>query len=51
MKVLVISHNPLGTQFNMSKTILSLLSSLSREKLCQLYIYEDIPFPKNDPQA
>lgn len=43
MKVLVISHNPLGTQFNMSKTILSLLSSLSREKLCQLYIYPTLP--------
>ena len=43
MKVLVISHNPIGTQFNMSKTLLSLLSSLNREELCQLYIYPALP--------
>ena len=43
MKVLVISHNPVGTQFNMSKTLLSLLSSLKREELCQFYIYPAFP--------
>lgn len=43
MKVLVISHNPIGTQFNMSKTLLSLLSSLKKDELCQLYIYPALP--------
>lgn len=43
MKVLVISHNPVGTQFNMSKTLMSLLSSFNREELCQLYIYPALP--------
>ncbi|MBQ3088434.1 MAG: glycosyltransferase [Clostridia bacterium] len=43
MKVLVISHNPLGTQFNMSKTLVSLLSSLKREEMCQLYVYPALP--------
>ncbi len=43
MKVLVISHNPIGTQCNMGKTMLSLFSALKREEICQLYIYPTLP--------
>lgn len=43
MKVLIISHNPLSTQSNMGKTILSLFSGFEQEELCQLYIYPSFP--------
>ena len=43
MKALVISHNPLGTQVNMGKTLLSLCSSLRCDEICQLYIYPTLP--------
>lgn len=43
MKVLIISHNPVGTANNMGKTFLSLFSGFAREELCQLYIYPTLP--------
>ena len=43
MKVLIISHNPLGSQNNMGKTLLSLFRGFSPEELCQLYIYPGVP--------
>lgn len=43
MKVLLISHNPIGTQFNMGKTFMSLFSSFDKAEICQLYIYPTLP--------
>ena len=43
MKILIISHNPISTQSNMGKTMLSLFSGCGREELCQLYIYPTLP--------
>lgn len=43
MKILIISHNPLTMQNNMAATLRTLLSGISREELCQLYIYPTLP--------
>lgn len=43
MKVLVISHTPISTQNNMGKTFRTMLSSFSKDELCQLYIYPSYP--------
>lgn len=43
MKVLIISHNPVSSQSNMGKTLLSLFSGFRPEELCQLYIYPTVP--------
>lgn len=43
MKVLVISHNPVSSNNNMGKTMLSLFSCFTEEELCQFYIYPTFP--------
>lgn len=43
MKVLLVTHNPILTNHNMGKTLMSLFSGFEREELCQLYIYPSIP--------
>lgn len=43
MKILLISHNPLTMQNNMAATLRTLFSEISREELCQLYIYPTLP--------
>ncbi len=43
MKTLIICHNPISTDNNMGKTLLSLFDTFSEEDLCQLYIYPTFP--------
>lgn len=43
MKTLIICHNPISSDNNMGKTLLSLFDAFSKEDLCQLYIYPAIP--------
>lgn len=43
MKVLLLSHNPLGSSNNMGKTLRGLLAGVDRQALCQLYIYPTRP--------
>ena len=43
MKVLIVSHNPISTNNNMGKTLLTLFSGFEREELCQFYIYPTVP--------
>lgn len=43
MKVLLLSHNPLGGSNNMGKTLRGLLAGVEREALCQLYVYPSLP--------
>ena len=43
MKVLLLSHNPLGSSNNMGKTLRGLLAGVDRQALCQLYIYPTSP--------
>lgn len=43
MKILLISHNPLSMQNNMATTLRTLFSAISREEICQLYIYPTLP--------
>ena len=43
MKIIIISHVPMSTKFNMGKTFISLFSSFQKSELCQLYIYPTIP--------
>ena len=43
MKTLIISHNPISTDNNMGKTLLSLFDSFEEKDLCQLYIYPILP--------
>ena len=43
MKILIISHNPLTMQNNMAATLRTLFSEISREEICQLYIYPTLP--------
>ena len=43
MKTLIISHNPISTDNNMGKTLLSLFDTFDEKDLCQLYIYPILP--------
>ena len=43
MKILIISHNPMSTQFGIGKTLLSLFSEFKKEELCQLYTNSALP--------
>lgn len=43
MKILIVSHNPLSTNQNMGKTMLSLFSEFQSNEICQLYVYPSLP--------
>lgn len=43
MKVLIISHNPMSTQFGIGKTLLSLFSEFEKNEICQLYTNQALP--------
>jgi len=43
IKVLIFSHNPISTNNNMGKTLLTLFSRFDKEELCQFYIYPTVP--------
>ena len=42
-KVLLITHNPLGSYTNMGKTLQGLVGAFNKDELCQLYIYPSLP--------